>query len=196
MTKFLTALTALCLLAFAFAATAVAAGAVTPEDGSLLDLARPIFDAVMHGQWWLGAALAVVFVTAATRRYLPDAYGGKFARGDVGGLITAFLIAFGGALATTFAAPGAVMSGAVLLVGLKVGLGAVGGFVALNQLAKALAGTEWFKTKAPAWLRTGLTFLLALIGSSAIAKAEKAGDAAVAANPATGGAGPSPHTDV
>lgn len=169
-----------------FTATAWAAGTVSPDDGSLLDLIKPVYEAIMHGNLWLAAALAVVLLTAATRRYLPDAWGGKYARGDVGGMLTAFLLSFAGAVATTMAAPGAVMSGMVMLAALKIGGFAVGGFVALHKLATAFVASSWFQTKAPAWLRTVLGTLLALIGSSAIAKAEAAGNKAVDNTPAGG----------
>jgi hypothetical protein len=170
-----------------FTATALAStAAVSPDEGSLLELARPIFDAVMHGNWWLAAAGAVMLLTAAARRHLPNGYGGRFIRGDVGGMVTAFTFAYGGAIATTMAAPGATMSAAVMLAALKIGGMAVGGFVALHKLAQALVATKWFQAKAPAWLRTGLGLVLSLIGSSAIKKAEKAGQAAVDAKPATG----------
>ncbi len=78
------------------------------------------------------------------------------------------------------------MSMAVMLAALKVGLGAVGGFVALHKLATALVATKWFQDHAPAWLKMGVGVILKLIGSSAIAKAEAAGQKAVDENPPKG----------
>lgn len=190
MKRLVTTLSVLALAFFSFGATAAAASAVAPEDGSVLDLARPVFDAIMNGHYWMAAALAVVFLTAATRRYLPDGYGGRFVRSDVGGMLTAFLMAFGGAVANGLAAIGTdAMTAALALTGLKVGLGAIGGFIALHKLATALTGTKWWNAKAPAWLKAGVGFLLMLIGSSAAKKAEAAGDAAVKANPPAGATG-------
>lgn len=175
-----------------FTATAFAAGQVVPDE-SLLDLAKPIYDAIMTGQAWLAAALSVVFLTAAARKYLPDGYGGRFIRGDVGGMLTAFVVSFAGAIATGLVAAGTKsLTAALALTGLKVGLAAVGGFVALHKLATALVATKWYQDKVPGPVKTVVAFVLGLIGSSAaarakvIATAEKAGDDAVKANPSKG----------
>ncbi len=173
-----------CLLV-GFTATAFAAGTASPDDGSLLDLARPVFDAVMHGQWWLGASLAVVLLCAAARKYLPDNYGGKFIRGDVGGVLLAFMMSFGGAVATALTA-GAAMSGLVALTALKIALAAAGGYTVIHKLASAFVASVWFQSHAPGWLKLGLGYLLALVGSNAIEKAEAAGKQAVETNPAKG----------
>lgn len=194
MTRIYFVILSACVALGMFAGTAFAANAVSPDDGTLLDLARPIFDAIMNGQAWLAAALAVVFATAATRKYLPDAYGGRFIRGDVGGVLTAFSISFGGALATALAA-GSSMSGQLALTGLKVALAAAGGYSVLHKLASAMIATKWYQSKAPAWLKTIVAFALGMLGSSAAARAKAidkskaAGSAAVAAKPAQGVAG-------
>lgn len=190
MKKTLTALSMFALAFVGFTATAIAAGAVAPDDGSLLDLAKPVYDAVVNGNYWLAAAVGVVFLTAATRKYLPDAYGGKFARGQWGGRATAFIYAFAGALATTFAAPGAAMSMAVLLTAFKVGTAAIGGWMVLHGLAKWLTTTKFWNEKMPAPVKMVVGFILGLMGSNAIKKAEAAGQKAVDENPPQGGAGP------
>lgn len=180
------------LMVLSFSAMAFASGATTTDEGSLLDMARPIFDAVMHGQWWLGAALALVFACAAIRKYLPDSWGGKFARSDFGGMLTAFGMSFGGAAATAFAAMGTAVSFAmvpgVAFMALKVAIFAVGGYKAIHELGKWVTSTAWYQTKAPAIVKTIVSFVLSMIGSSAIAKAEAAGKAAVEAKPAPGAA--------
>lgn len=189
MNKVVSILTFIALVLLGFTATAFAAGEVlSPEDGSLLDLARPVFDAIMHGNWWLGAALAVVMLCAMSRRYLPDAWGGRFIRGDVGGVLLAFAMAFGGAMATVLTA-GAAMSGAVAMTALKVALAAAGGYTAIHKLASSLVATAWFQGKAPAWLKSVVGMALSMLGSNAIAKAEAAGKAAVEAKPAPGAVG-------
>lgn len=187
-------LSTLAVAFLAFGATAVAAGEVSPDDGSLLDLARPVMDAVMKGNYWLAAALGVILLTAATRKYLPDAYGGRLARSQWGGRATAFLYAFAGAIANAAAVDGTifVMTGALAFTALKVGGAAIGGFMALHELAKWFTATKWYQAKMPAPLKALIAFVLGLIGSStaALAKAEKAGDDAVKANPPTGAEGP------
>lgn len=185
-----TVIATLSFLAFvlvAFAGTALAASPLTPDDGSLLELAKPVLDAVKNGQGWLAAALAVMFLTALARRKLPDRFGGKFARGDFGGMVTAFVFAFAGAVATAATAEGfAGMTGALAFAGFKVAITAIGGFVALHKMATAFTATTWWKEKAPSWLRFAVELVLKLIGSSAADKAKAAGDAAVKAKPATG----------
>ncbi len=174
------------LLLLSFVATAFAAGEVTPDDGSLLDLARPVFDAVMHGQYWAGAALAVVMLCAVTRRYMPEAWKSG-AKGDVIGTALAFGMASAGALGTGLLAQGTnALTMALAIAALKIGAVAVGGYTVLHKLASALVATAWFQEKAPAWLKTGVGFALMMFGSRAIEKAEAAGEAAVAANPAGG----------
>lgn len=171
----------------AFAGTALAATAAHPDDGSLLELAAPILEAVKNGHGWLAAACSVMFLTALARRKLPDRFGGKFARGDVGGMVTAFVFAYAGAVATAATAEGfAGMTSTLALAGLKVALAAIGGFVALHKLATALAATKWWNEKAPRWLRATVELVLKLVGSSAAQKAKAAGDAAVKAKPAAG----------
>lgn len=175
------------LIAFlGFASAAIAATPLTPDDGSLLDLARPVFDAIVHGNYWLAAALAVVLLTAAAKKYLPDAYGGRLVRSELGAMATAFVLAFAGALATTFAAPGAAMTMAVLMAALKIGTAAVGGFMILHKLVGVLAATKWYQEKMPAPVKALVAFIMGMIGSSAVKKAEEAGAKAVEANPAKG----------
>lgn len=186
MKKALTALSVAALAFLSFGATAIAAGEVTPDDGSLLDLARPVFDAVMHGQWWLGAALAVVLLTAAAKKYLPDAYGGKYVRSELGAMATAFLLSFGGAIATTMAAPGAAMTMAVAMAALKIGAAAVGGWMILHKVMQVVVATKFWNDRVPAPVKALVSFVLGLVGSSAISKAEKAGQEAVDASPPQG----------
>ena len=144
---------------FSFAGVSHAAGAASPEDGNLLDLAKPVFDAVMHGQGWLGAALALVLVVAAARRYLPKWFPNRFAwlASDAGTTLTTFLFSLGGAFSTAFVA-GAGPSFAIAKTALAVALAAAGGYQALKHLlAPAL---RWLRPKLPAWARPGLDMIL------------------------------------
>lgn len=185
--KTLTVISTLLIAFFAFGATATAANFVAnPDDSTLLELFRPVADAVKNGEGLLAASLAIIFLMAAAKRYLPDRFGGKFVRSDVGGVLSTFVFAFAGSMATALAAPGAALNAAMFLAALKFAGGAIGGFVAIHKLATWLVGTAWFQSKAPAWLRAGLALLLNLIGSSAIKKAEAAGQKAVEQSPPQG----------
>jgi hypothetical protein len=175
----------------AFTGTALAADAITPPDASLLDLARPIFDAVMHGQWWAAAALAVVMIGALGRKYMPDTWK-TGAKGDIIGTGMAFVTAFAGAIATWALAPGAVMSMAVVLTALKIGTAAVGGYTVIHKVASWLVASG----KLPPWALAMLKMVTMFGGSNAVTKAEAAGAAAVVAAPPTGMAGDTKITEV
>ena len=175
------------LTLFGFTGMAFAAGGPPTDDGSWLELARPVFDAVVHGQWWLAASAGVVLACALARKYMPASWK-TGVKGDLIGTGLAFVMAFFGAIATWAAAPGATMSGAVFMTAFKVGAVAIGGYTILHKFATAFAGTKWFKEHAPAWLVMFVTYGLKLIGSNAIEKAEAAGQAAVEAKPSTGAA--------
>jgi hypothetical protein len=183
MRKLLTSLGIIALGFFAFTATAAAAGEISPEDGSLLDLARPVYDAVVHGQYWLGASLALVLAVAAFRKYAPGK-AGAWARTDVGGSLLVLAASFGGAAATGLLAAGTnAMTGELAWTALKVALAAAGGY----SLAKKLLAPVLRKIadKAPPWMKPLFAMLLWSF-ETPIAKAETAGDVAVAENPPTG----------
>lgn len=172
-----------------FVATAFAAGAVNPADESLGELARALADAVRSGKGWLAAALGVILTLSALKKYTPATWKlGRFFRSDAGGPISAFVLAYAGAIATAAASftDGHGMTLAIAGAAFGVGITAIGGFVMIHKIATWFIGTAWFQSKAPAWLKTGLAFVLGLIGSSAAEKAKAAGDAAVKANPPEG----------
>jgi hypothetical protein len=140
--------------------------ALAQSNGELLELARPILDAVMSGQWVLAAALALVLAVALLRRF-----GGSrwpvLSNPKVAPLLT-ILGAFGGMLATAILA-GASVSTAMAWTALKAAFFASGGY----HLAKLYLGD--------------LPWIGALFQSKKRAEAAKqAGDAAVAANPSEG----------
>lgn len=171
---------------FSFAGVAFASGAVVPEDGSLLDLAKPVYEAIMGGQFWLAAMFGLVFAVTAAKRYLPGK-AGEFVNGDVGQPLTVLLLSFGGAGATALlaAGPGAVLTGALAWAALKIAFAAAGGYTMLKALLAPLL-QKWAE-KAPAWLKPVFSLLLWVFSKpTAVQKAEKAGDDAVAANPPTG----------
>lgn len=166
-----------------FIATAAATGAVSPETSHVLDLARSVFDAVMGGNYWYAAALALVLAVAAGSKY-----GGKYWKFLASGSGKAALVivgSFGGAMVTALAATTAP-SAAMAWVALKVALGAAGGYslvksLVLPLLQKAAARWPWLKflAKPLEWIT----------GRDPAEEARAAGDAAVADNPPTGIAG-------
>ena len=165
-------------------ATASAAGAVDPAgDGTgLLELAKPVFQAVMSGQYVLGAALALVLVVALVRKYASGRF--PFLATDAGGALLTLVGSFGGAVATALAA-GATPSLAVAWVALGVAASAAGGYALIKKLVGPLV------TKAPGWLQPILRLVVWFFDrpSSVVKEVEAAGDAAVAANPPSGAAG-------
>lgn len=184
--------TALLIVMFlaAFTGTALAAEAV-PQDASLFDLAKPIFDAVMHSQWWAAAAMAVILMCAVARKYMPASWT-EGTKGDIIGTAMAFTMAFAGAIATWAVAPGAAMSLGVVATAGKIGLAAVGGFTIVHKVAGWLVA--W--GKLPPWAVAVLKMATMLVGSNAIKKAEAAGEAAVVADPPKGVAGDAPIIEV
>lgn len=177
-----------------FAGTALAAGAALPDDASLLEYARPVFDAIVHGQWWIAAASALILVVAAARKYAPTegrfGWTGRVLASTPGVMASTFLLSFAGAVVTALMAlgPSGVMSWAIAKTALLVGVTAIGTWKALHSLATWAVSTEFYKSKVPAWVQSLVATVLALIGSNAIAKAEAAGQRAVDAKPATGAA--------
>lgn len=167
-----------------FTGTALAADAVSASDPSMTDAAKAIFDAVMHGQWWAAAALGVVLACAAARRYLPSKWT-EGTKGDIIGTAMAFLMAGAGAIATVMAAPGAAMTTGVALTALKIGVAAIGGYNIIHKLASWAVASG----KLPAWALPIVKLLTSLVGSNAVAKAERLGDKAVAASPPKGMSG-------
>lgn len=175
-----------CLMLFvsliSFAGTAVAAGAVSPDDGTLLDLAKPILDAVMKGQWAFAAAAALVLCVAAAKRYAGKKF--PFLHTDMGGVTLTLLGSFGGAMVTALAA-GSAPTWALAFMAMKVAAGAAGGYAMLKKtLVPALA---LLRPKMPTMLRPVVDLILWVFAKpSATETAETAGDAAVHEHPAGG----------
>jgi hypothetical protein len=173
---------------FSFIATAFAAGAVAPDDGSLLDLAKPVLAAVMSGQWVLGAALALVFVVAGARRYLVAHV--HFLGTDAGAAVLTLVGAFGGALATALTA-GVSVSAGLLWTALGVAAAAAGGYSLVRKLlVDPLCASAWYRERAAPWMRAVVMALAwAFTKPDALARADEAGKAAVQAHPAPGAEG-------
>lgn len=190
MTKIYTALTLLAVAFLGFTGTAFAASEVAPSDGSWLDLAKPVYDAVIHGQYWLGASLALILAVALAKKYLPGK-AGAFVNGEYGAPLTVLLMSFGGAVATALGAGQAVMSAGLAWTAFKVAVGAAGGYSLLKKLLAPLL--RKLAAKAPSWMQPIFAMILFVFDKpTAVETAEKAGDDAVAAKPPTG----APKNDV
>lgn len=166
-----------------FTATAAAQSATLPDDSSLFDLLRPVYEAVLGGNWWLAASLSLVVAVAAFKRYAPGK-AREWSHTDVGGSLLVLLMAFGGALASALG--GAPMSLGLAWTALQVAVGASGGY----SLAKKLVAPLLAKAaeKAPNWLKGPLQLVLWIFDKkpAVVAEAEQAGKDAVEAKPAEG----------
>lgn len=177
------------LLLIGFTATAHAADAVTPPDGSLLDVARPVYDAIMAGHYIASVALALVLGVALLKRYTGNTSKlGKFVHGDIGGALTTFAVSFFGAIATATLATGSGWAGlslSVLKVSSGVAVAAIGGYTIIKKLVIPLL--KPIAAKAPAWMQPVFSILFwAFDKPDATTTATDAGNAAVAASPAQG----------
>lgn len=182
-------LLAFCLLT-SFTGFAFAADAATPDDGTLLDLLRPVYDAFAQRNYLEAACLAVILVLALVKRWSGSSNKfGKFVHSDLGGTAMALMIGVAGAMATALATPGAHVTWPLLKTSLYVGVGAAGGFAVLKNLV-----IEPLQKYLPAWAQPVLSIVGWIFdhgpgaGQEAIAKADAAGEAAVKANPAQGAA--------
>lgn len=177
----------------AFSATAFAANAVASPDTSILDLARPVFNAFSGGHYAYAAALGIILLVAvlkkASARYLGDKVV-KALHSDAGGSALALAGAAATAMSAGLAAPGATVTFSLLKSALLVGVGAAGGYAVLKNLViepilKPLA------SKAPAWAQPIFTLVFWIFDKpdsvlATEANAAAAGEAAVKANPSPG----------
>ena len=176
-----------------FGAVAHAADQVAPSDGSLLDLLKPVYDAVTGGHYALAGALGVIALVALAKRYLGDywknAAGVGFLHTDLGGTLSALVAAMATALAAAFGAPGAHVTLGMFKDALMVGVAAAGGFAVLKNLV-----FEPLLKPLEAWLEKKWPKLAPVVGlvswifdkPDPVAQAEAAGAAAVTANPSQG----------
>lgn len=182
MQKTLTVILAVIVGLCVFTASAIASTAV--GDSDLIEMARPVFNAIMSGQYWLATAGALVLAVALLRRYGVKRWA--WLGSSAGAAVLVIVGAFGAALGSTLAA-GAAMSGSVAWVALKVALAAAGGFSLLKALLVPVlerAAAKWPKV-AP----IVAVVLWVFRSPSALAKADASGAAAVKAKPAGGADG-------
>lgn len=201
MNRIYTYVIALLTVFVAFSATAFAATKVAPNEGSILDLAKPVFEAVMGGQWWLAASLALVFAVAAFKRYAGSVpkYGPKleeFANSEHGAPLLVLIGSYGGALATGLLAAGTnSLTLALAWTAFQVALGAAGGYTLVKKLA--IPVLRKIANKAPSWMKPLFSLLFwAFEKPTPTETAEQAGDDAVKVSPATGVDGVVPPTNI
>lgn len=174
-----------------FSGTAIAAQATgVPDATELLQLAKPVYEAILAGQYWAAAAFALVLTVGLCRWYVVPRV--QFFRSDPGGVLLAFLASFGGALGTHLLAVGlTVPTLAMVWAAIGVGFAAIGGYMTAKRLV--IPAVEWLAERSPPWLAVILRLVSrtfdAVTGAGAIKRAEAAGAAAVAAKPPTGAAG-------
>jgi len=185
MKKLTTAFLFAVLAYFSFVGVALAQGAVTGEE-PLLDLAKPFYEAIMGGQYWLAAMFGLILATTAAKRYLPGK-AGELVNGEYGQPATVLVLAFAGSAiaALTAVGPGAVLTGALAWAALKIAVSAAGGYALLKTLLVPVLVK--LQPKAPAWLQWIFPMLLWAFGKpTAKVAAEVAGDKAVSENPPAG----------
>ena len=177
---------------FAFGATAFAADQVASSSSSILDLAKPVYEAFSGGHYAYAGALLVVLIVALTKRYLGDRV--KWLHSDAGGSAMALVAAMATAFAAGLAAPGAHLTWGLTKTALLVGIGAAGGFAVLKNLVVEPL-LQPLQKKFP-WMQPVLSLVLWIFDHGPMAaqvqaetKAVAAGAAAVAAKPAQGVAG-------
>lgn len=182
-------LTMVVIMLVSFTASAYAAGAVTPDEGSLLDLLRPVYDAFRGGHYIAAGALAVVFVVALLKRYAPGKLG-AFVHSDPGGVLTTLVISFAGAIAAATGS-GAAWHWSMLGTAGMIAFAAAGGYAMIKKLiVDPLRASVWYQSKAPTWLKACLGVVFWIFDRpTAVEAAEKAGDVAVQVNPSAGAEG-------
>lgn len=170
-------------LLIAFSATAFAAGAIVPEDGSILDLLKPVYEAFATGDYLYAGAVTVVVAVALAKRYAAPHV--SFLQSKPGQALMVLIGSFAGAVAAAVAGP-AGFSWAIAKTASMIAIGAAGGYTLVKELVidpllRPLAA------KAPAWMQPLFALVFWIFDRpSPVAKAEAAGQAAVVAKPAEG----------
>ena len=161
-----------------FFGTAAAFAQTDSED--LAAIAKAIYEGATSGQYAFAAAMGVVLLVALLRRY-----GGArwpILSHKLVAPVLVLLASFGGAVASALGA-GAAVSMGTLWAALKIAALGAGGYSILKPYIGALGD------KAPAWAQPLIAILAAIFSAkqgAADAKAAKAGQDAVAADPGAG----------
>lgn len=188
--KLISPIVSAAVLAFVFlialTGAAWAATVASPDDGNLIDLARPVFEAIVSGKPGVASGLALVFLAAVARRY-----GGKrwaFLNTDAGGALLVLVGSFGGFLAAALTG-GASFSLSMVYKVIAMAVSAAGGYSLVKRLIIEPIVRPLMK-RAPAWMQPIFALIMWVFDKpDPVAEAVAAGDAAVAAKPPTGSAG-------
>lgn len=149
----------------------------------LLDMLKPVYTAFASGRPAYAAAMVLVVLVAAARKY--GASRIPFLHSDLGGSLLALLGSFGGALVTALAIPGATVTTGLMWTACTVAVAAAGGYSLIKRLLvdpvlRPLAA------KAPAALQPVFQLVFWIFDGPDQAAAKAAGDAAVKAKPGAG----------
>lgn len=174
---------------FVFTGLAFAANSAVPEDGSLLDLLKPVYEAFTSGHYLYAGSLSVVLLVAILRRYGSNKL--PWFGSDEGGAVLTLVGSFAGAIATSLAG-GSPVSLTMAWTALSIAVGAAGGYVLIKKLVvDRLTRSQWYQEKAPAWMKSLLGLVLWIFENHAkkppaITRAEAAGEEAVKKDPPKG----------
>jgi hypothetical protein len=118
-----------------FFGVAAAQSTAGGSEGSLVDLARPVLEAVVSGKPGLATALALILAAALARRYLAPRVA--FFASDAGASVLVLLSAFGAAMAAAITG-GASWSPELAWKALAIAVPAAGGFSLIKPIVKAV----------------------------------------------------------
>lgn len=168
-------LTTFVLMFLTFAGTSVA---LAQTDAELIELAKPVLEAIMGGSYMYAAALGLVLFVALVRRFGGSRFPWLASKSAAPFIVLAG--SFAAAMATSLSA-GAAISGAMAWMAVKVAVAAAGGYSLFKPLLSKLQGM------APGWMSPLFALSDWVFRSRSNAeRARAAGDAAVAENPGKG----------
>ncbi len=145
----------------------------------ILDLAKPVWEAIGGGEYWYAAALAVVLGVALLSRYAPAEW--KLDTGVAKALMV-LVGTYAAALISAGLGGGTLMSIELAKGALGTAVNAAGGFTLARSLAKWLM----MKLPLPSWIKTPLLWVF---GKDVVAEAKAGGEKAGAETPPSGVAG-------
>lgn len=101
-------------------------------------VAQNVWEAIINRQWGLVASLGVVLIILAARRFVPaETAVGAWIASKLGAVISNFVLSFGAAFATMFAA-GQSFTSVMLFKALSVALSAAGGWAIWKNVNEAI----------------------------------------------------------
>ena len=152
-------LIAACLITFT--ATAHAAAAVSPSDGTLLDYLTPVIQAFRDGSYIYAGSIALVVMVAVFRRYAPRYWpaAGGWSATDAGSAIITLVGAFGASMVAALATDHDAFTWALAWHSLEIAFGAAGGYTVIKHV---IVEPYLLKCagKGPAWLHYPMQMIL------------------------------------